>query len=408
MKVAIVHDWINGMRGGERCLLAFLTLYPQADIFTLFHVPGTSDARIDARVKTVSSLNRLPGVKRYYRYLLPFYPRAARAFNFSGYDLVISLSHAAAKNVRVPREIPHICYCFTPMRYVWDQIQNYFGKLTPFLFPLIRRLRVWDFEGAQTPTALIAISRFVAARIRCFYNRPAYVVYPPVDTSWIAPIERYKKGEAFLVAGALVPYKRVDLAIAAFRSLPEDQLWVVGTGPEEERLRAMAPPNVRFFGRVSDAELADFYRHARALVFPGTEDFGMIPVECMAAGRPVIALYEGALKESIVGFKHWNKTHGFAADMTGVFFRRRENGLENQTAELITAIQNFKEYEAEFTPENCVKQAASFDLSRFYEEWRGVVQGLVPGYAEGVADSSNSGYSHAHESKELRPGKVAI
>ena len=233
MKVALVHDWLTGMRGGERCLQAFLSLYPDADIFTLVHIPGATNAQIDRRVKQVSFLNRIPGIGHLYRMFLPLYPLAIGQFDFAGYDLVVSLSHAAAKNVHVPQGVRHFCFCFTPMRYVWDQSRQYFGRLTPFLWPVISALRSWDRARSSDVSQFAAISRFIAARIRCYYGRRAKVIYPPVDTAWITTVE----GEApvipatpaFLYAGALVPYKRVDLVVRPLTSSAfHCGLWVTG------------------------------------------------------------------------------------------------------------------------------------------------------------------------------------
>ncbi|MDP1591074.1 MAG: glycosyltransferase, partial [Prosthecobacter sp.] len=300
MKVALVHDWLTGMRGGERCLLAFLRLYPRADIFTLLHLPGRTSAGIDERVRGTSFLQRLPGIAKYYRLCLPLFPLAVRGFDFTGYDLVISLSHSAVKNIRVPAGCVHVSYCFTPMRYIRDQAWQYFGLATPFLWPVLALLRRWDRRGAQGPDAFVAISRFIAARIRHFYGRDSEVIYPPVDTSWIARAGSGSRGRAFLYAGALVPYKRPELIVRAFNELAEP-LWVVGSGPLLSRLKRIAGPNIHFFGQVSDAELSRFSAECRALIFPVREDFGMVPIECLAAGRPVIGLYEGALRETLRG-----------------------------------------------------------------------------------------------------------
>ncbi len=372
-KIALVHDWLTGMRGGERCLEVFLKMYPNADVFTLLHQKGTTSAAIDARVRHISFLQRIPGIFKNYRYFLPLYPFAIRQFNFSGYDLVISLSHAAAKNVVVPKGVPHISYCFTPMRYIWDQAEQYFGSLTPLLWPILKALRAWDFAGARRPTAIIGISRFIAARIRRFYQRRAFVIYPPVETSWIEPIKTFQRGAAYLYAGALVPYKRVDLAIEAFNRLGEE-LWIVGAGPDEERLKAMAKSNITFFGRVPDEELAGFYRKARALIFPGKEDFGIIPVECMAAGRPVIGVYSGALRETVIGLRSWS-SRGYLAEVvpsmaTGVFFR--DHGA-NDCEALVEAVRYFEQCEPELDPESCIEQARKFTVARFVTQWNKVL-----------------------------------
>lgn len=374
VKVALVHDWLTGMRGGERCLQAFLALYPEADVFTLLHVPGSTSALIDRRVKQVSLINRLPGARRYYRLLLPLYPLAARGFRLEGYDLVVSLSHAAAKNICVPPGSLHLVYCFTPMRYIWDQVHVYFGRATPLAWPLVEALRRWDLSFSARPDRFVAISRFVAARIRCFYGRKASVVYPPVDTSWITPIEAGPgenappPGRAFLYAGALVPYKRADLVVEAFNRL-KLPLWIVGSGPQEKKLKAVARSNITFFGAVSDASLAEFYRQCRALVFPGREDFGLIPVECMAAGRPVIGLYEGGSSESILGIRPWDRLSYSLLDggqATGVFIPRTG---DRKLEALLDSISFFIEREESFTVAACVRQAARFSLRSFFESW---------------------------------------
>jgi len=396
LKVALVHDWLTGLRGGERCLDTFLQLYPEADVFALLHVPGTTTSRIDARVRRTSWLQRLPGVRRYYRWLLPLYPFAIASLDLRGYDLVISLSHAAAKNVKVPKGVRHICYCFTPMRYIWDQAQAYFGRMAPILQPLLRALQRWDLAGSRRVDHFVAISRFVAARIRCFYGRRATVIYPPVVTDWISPLRSQQQpssrgrrsGEAFLYAGALVPYKRVDVVVEAFNRLGVNS-WVAGSGPESVRLRALAGRNVSFFGGVSDAELAGLYAESRALIFPGTEDFGMVPIECLAAGRPVIARYAGALRESLNGLKAWVlPTPAQVSQAAGVFFRpssavmlgadgepldgqfaRTHSPHELEVRALVQAVEFFMRYESQIRVDRCVAQARLFGPERFASEW---------------------------------------
>ncbi len=374
MKVALVHDWLTGLRGGERCLQAFLQIYPEADIFTLLHIPGATDRMIDSRIKQSSFIQKLPASKHYYRYLLPLYPWAVSGFDFKGYDLVISLSHAAAKNITVPESVPHISYCFTPMRYIWDQARNYFGAATPLIWPLISSLRSWDCRGAERLTAIVGISKFIAARIRKFYGLEAHVIYPPVDTSWITPLSSFAKGEAFLCAGALVPYKKIDLVVEAFNYLNET-LWIVGGGPEEAKLKRIAGSNIKFFGRVSDLELAKFYSASRALIFPGTEDFGMVPIECLAAGRPVIGHYSGALRESLGGMRPWKKSDLDESSASGVFIRRGFT-RGDQISEIVKSVLFFKEDESRFTPQNCVSAARKFEPQRFYDGWERLLSQL--------------------------------
>lgn len=370
MKVAIVHDWLTGMRGGEKCLYAFLSLYPEADIFTLLHLPGTTSPLIDRRVIRTSFIQRLPFSRKLYRYYLPLYPRAVSGFSFEGYDLVISLSHAAAKNIQVPKSTAHICYCFTPMRYIWDQAHAYFGKATFLLSPVLESLRKWDRETGR-PDVLIGISEFVRDRIRKCYEREAEVIYPPVDTSWIRPVPQLIEGEAFLCAGALVPYKKVHIAVEAFNRLGLP-LWIAGAGPEAGRLRSIAKRNILFFGHVNDEELAALYAHCRALVFPGVEDFGMIPVECMAAGRPVIALDQGGSRETVQGLRPWETNRLNSGQHTGVLYR---NDKRSEVESLMSAVQYFGNIETSFQPEVCAAHARRFAPDRFFRSWQQLMQG---------------------------------
>lgn len=362
MKVALVHDWLTGMRGGERCLEAFLELYPGADIHTLIHVPGSTSSLIDGRVRGTSWLNQLPRAGAIHRLLLPWYPAAVRSLRLDGYDLVISLSHAAAKNVVVGADARHLCYCFTPMRYIWDQADQYFGAARVGLWPVIQGLRSWDKTGAGRVTHFVAISRFIAARIRCYYGRRSTVVYPPVKTDWITPAREGQPGEAFLYAGALVPYKRPDLVVEAANIL-RLPLWVVGGGPMERTLRKLAGPTVTIRGRCPDDELADYYRRCRALILPGVEDFGMMPVECMAAGRPVIGRRFGGTADTIV-------TDGPHA--TGVLIR---GGRHHLTVEdMIEAFHRFIVEEERFQVAACVEQARRFSPVVFRDAWAAVVR----------------------------------
>jgi glycosyltransferase involved in cell wall biosynthesis len=370
VKIALVHDWLTGMRGGERCLEAFLKLYPEADIFTLLHVPGTTSSLIDNRVVQTSVLQKLPWSRRFYRHYLPLYPLAAQSLRLDGYDMVISLSHAAAKNVSVPLGVPHLCYCFTPMRYVWDQAHVYFGSGTRFLWPLLSRLRRWDQRGAEGVSRFIAISRFVAARIRLFYGRQSDIIYPPVDTSWISPIREPQRGKAFLYAGALVPYKRVELVVEVFNRLREP-LHIVGDGPLLKSLKKQAGDTITFYGRVSDAELAEHYRQCRALVFPAREDFGMIPVECMAAGRPIIGFAEGGLRETVDGLDGLDTAAGALRDgITGVF----APPSADLVLSLQSAVRSFLAIEEEIAPQACIERAQLFSPEKFAVSWSTVAE----------------------------------
>lgn len=369
MKVALIHDWITGYRGGEKCLSAILELYPEADIFTLIHIPNTTTKEIDSRVKKTSFLQKLPNVQNYYRYLLPLFPFATKSFDLKSYDLVISLSHAVAKNVKVNKNTIHICYCFTPMRYIWDQAIFYFGKKTKILYPMLWILRIWDKRCAKNVTHFVAISNFIAARIRCYYGRKSSVIYPPVDTDWIVNNQSQKK-DYYLWAGALVPYKRPELVVETCTKykLP---LKVSGSGPMLEKLKEISGETVEFLGKTSDVELAKAYHEAKALLFPAIEDFGMIPVECQAAGTPIIALDRGGSRETVVGYKSWSQkreNHQY----TGVLIKRSEF-LSQEI--LLKAINTLKEID--INPDDCIKHAKSFNKKRFKDELLAIINNYV-------------------------------
>jgi len=375
VRVALVHDWLTGMRGGERCLEAFLCMYPEADIFTLVHIPGTTSTQIDRRVKVTSFLSKVPGIKKLYKVFLPLYPLAARSFDFTGYDLVISLSHAAAKNVHVPKGVPHVCYCFTPMRYIWDQAAAYLrGVKYLCALPLITLLRRWDSNGARRVSHFIGISTFISARIRRFYGRTSTVIAPPVrmsdEVSFQLTDEERKFFERhpepfFLCAGALVPYKKIDVAVKAFNELAQP-LWVVGGGPEQSTLEGLAGPTVRVLGRVSEAFLWECYRRCRALIFPGIEDFGIVPVECLSAGRPVIGIDAGGLRESVVGWRPWLGSNLVPTEHTGVFVPKDRCG---DVSALVEAVRTFMEVEGTFLTATLKSRALRFSYPHFFKAW---------------------------------------
>jgi glycosyltransferase involved in cell wall biosynthesis len=410
MKVALVHDWITGMRGGERCLEAFVRMYPEADIFTLIHVPGATSPLIDARVKATSFLNRIPGIRRIYRALLPLFPLAIRSLDLSGYDLVISLSHAAAKNARVPAGVPHICYCFTPMRYIWDQASAYFrGPVMFFLQPVLFYLRWWDTRGAKGVSEFVGISSFVAARIRKFYGRRASVIAPPVrmetEINRDLSVEERHFFEAhpepfFLCAGALVPYKRIDVAVRAFNELGLP-LWIAGKGPELDALKGQAGDSIRFLGHVSEGFLWECYRRCRALVFPGIEDFGIVPIECLASGRPVIAIQAGGVAESVPGVvtgEKWDANR--RGSWQGVFVPK--SGFGSHVA-LREGVEFFIEQENQFEPAAAKEHALIFSYEMFFASWRRFAEQLkiYPGVESPVSGPSPSLQTSSQERRAL-------
>ena len=306
MRVALSHDWLNGMRGGEKVLEALCDQYPDADIFTLFHVPGSVSPAIERHRIITSSLQKLPFARSKYRTLLPLYPTAIEQFDLDPYDLVISSSHCAAKAVVAPGRARHICYCHSPMRYAWDQFDAYFGPERVGAFasrwiyaPLLKRLARWDAATASRVGRFVANSQHVAGRIRRYYNREATIVYPPVDTTFYHP-DTTPAGQHFLIVSALVPYKRIDVAIEACRRAGAT-LRIVGDGPDRARLEQEAGAGcVEFVGRATNVEIRDEYRRALAVLLPGEEDFGIVPVEAQACGRPVVAFGRGGALETVI------------------------------------------------------------------------------------------------------------
>jgi glycosyltransferase involved in cell wall biosynthesis len=305
MPVALVHDWLTGMRGGEDVLEALCERYPDADVFTLFHQRGSVSERIERHRIETSFIQRLPFAATHYRQYLPLFPFAIERFRLDAYDLVISSSHCAAKAVRVSAHARHLCYCHSPMRYAWDQFDAYFGPArkgylaSRWLYaPTMQRMARWDAETAPRVHRFVANSAHVAGRIRRYYNRLATIVHPPVDTTFFQPAD-ITPGRHFLIVSALVPYKRIDLAMAACAQLGAS-LRIVGDGPERARLERAAGSHVTFLGRLTDSEVRDEYRKARAVLLPGEEDFGIVTVEAQACGRPVVALARGGALETVI------------------------------------------------------------------------------------------------------------
>jgi glycosyltransferase involved in cell wall biosynthesis len=301
-RVAVVHDWLTIPGGSERVVLELLAMFPDAELFTSVYDPRPWPAQITDRPVHTSFLNRIPHATRIYPKLLPLMNRAFQSFDLSGFDLVLSSSHANAKNVIAPAGVPHICYCHTPMRYAWDPSfleEEEVGRLTRLLLPvLLGRLRRQDLAGASGPTAYAANSRYVAQRIERHYGRSARVIHPPIDVDRFLDIER-RPGDYYLALGRVVPYKRVDLAVAACARLGRP-IKVAGDGRALAGARAVAGPDAEFLGRVPDEDLPDLLAGARALLFCAEEDFGIVPVEAQAAGIPVIAYGVGGVRDSVL------------------------------------------------------------------------------------------------------------
>ena len=318
IKVALVHDWLTGQRGGEKVLEVLAEIFPEAPVFTLFHFKGSQVESLERRDIRTSFLQKFPFLKKRYRLYLPLFPLAVELFDLSEYELIISSSHCVAKGV-IPRpDALHISYIHSPMRYAWNQYFAYFapGRLSFFsrLFipPVIHRLRVWDVSSSARVDHFIANSANVARRIEKYYRRDADVIHPPADTDFFTPAAPEPAREYYLIVSALVPYKRIDLAVEALnlRSAP---LKVVGTGPEFKKLRRAARPNIEFLGPVTGESLRSLYQGAKALLLPGEEDFGITGLEAQACGTPVIAYGRGGAKETVIP----GETGIFFSELTG-------------------------------------------------------------------------------------------
>ncbi len=305
LRVALVHDWLTGMRGGEKCLEVLCRAFPDATLYTLIHRRGSLSPTIESMTIRTSALQKVPGVFRWYRHLLPVMPLAVRGWRPSDVDVVISLSHCVAKAVVPPPGVAHICYCFTPMRYAWQGRDAYLESWSDrplrrlLARRLLSRLRRWDRTTASRVSHFVAISETVRRRIARCYRRDSRVIQPPVDVEFYTPAnDSSPRSDDYLVVSALVPYKRIDHAVAAC-SQSGRRLIVIGEGPERARLEGMARGSVQFLGWQPDDVIREHYRRCRALLFPGDEDFGIVPIEALASGMPVIALGRGGVAETV-------------------------------------------------------------------------------------------------------------
>jgi len=347
MKIALVHDWLTGMRGGEKVLELLCELFPDAPLYTLLHNQGAMSACIEQMDIRTSFFQRLPFISSQYRKYLPLMPKAIESFDLSEYNLIISTSSAVAKGAMPFSRALHICYCHSPMRYVWDQYDEYFGAgragvaTRATMAAIVPYLRRWDVRTCDRVHYFIANSHNVAERISRIYHRSSDVIYPPVNTDLFTVSE--KDDGYYLIVSALVPYKRVDLAVEAFNRTGE-KLLVVGSGPDKEKLQTMAKANIEFLGWQDDVPLAKLYAGCRALIFPGVEDFGIVPLEAMASGKPVLAFAKGGALETVVG-----KGPG----QTGIFF------YEQTTVALLQGLAAFSK--TQFDPYVIRQHTATFN-----------------------------------------------
>lgn len=373
--VSLVHDWLTGQRGGEKVLQAICKLYPGAPIWTLLHVPGSVSRQIEEHPIYPSLLQHLPRAAKKYRNYLPMFPLFAELHRADANQLIFSTSHAVAKSMVRRRKdgALHICYIHTPIRYVWDLFEEYFGAerygwfLSRFFFwPIVRLLRIYDVRTANRVDYFVANSTYVAERVHRIYRRECAVLPPPVAVDRFFPLERAPE-DWYLVVSALVPYKRVDDAIRACHLLGR-KLKIVGTGPEFEQLQTLARSlgaDVEMLGPIGDKELADHYRRGRALLFPGIEDFGIVPVESIASGCPVIALGKGGVLDSMT-------------EKTAVFY-------QEETAEgLARAINEFETRERDFSLVELRRQAESFSEEHFLEGLRTIIDKVEQGRVQSI------------------------
>jgi len=375
MRVALVHDWLTGLRGGEKCLEVLCRAFPDARLFTLLRVPGSTSPAIERMAITTSPLQHLPGVSHYYRWLLPCMPWAVGRLAIpADVDLVVSLSHAVAKGVCVPAGIPHVCYCFTPMRYAWHRRDDYLPRagvgrrlLSPVADRLLDRLRRWDAESSRGVTHFVAISRTVARRIEECYGRASQVIYPPVDTEFYQPALGTRE-DYYLCVSALVPYKRTELVIEACRRLGR-RLTVIGDGPERARLARAAKGGASLLGWQSNEAIRQHLQRCRALLFAAHEDFGIVPLEAQACGTPVIALGEGGATETVIPGS--DRSAG-----TGLWF-----GPQNAEA-LCDAIRRFEAHPEWIDAGHARQNAEKFSTARFQQQCVQYLHRVMAGESE--------------------------
>jgi glycosyltransferase involved in cell wall biosynthesis len=362
LRVAIVHYWFVTLGGGEKVVEQLAEIFPQADLFAIVADPGSLLPSLRNRNLKTSFLQRIPGAKRFHRHFMLLYPLALENLDLRGYDLVISSESGPAKGVLTSVDTCHICYCHSPMRYLWDMYAEYRAGMSPLVKTVYTLaspfLRIWDITTANRVDYFVANSRFVGRRIQKIYRRESEVIHPPVDVA--NRTAQKEPGEFYLCVGRLVDYKRIDLAIEACKHLSR-RLRIVGDGPLYKRLRRLAGPTIEFTGTISQPELEESLARSRALLFPGEEDFGIVPVESQSYGRPVIAYASGGSLETVNGL-HPQET--FTDDRTGIFF-------QNQTVpDCLAAISKFESIESGFNPDSIRTHSLRFDTSIFRTRMR--------------------------------------
>lgn len=362
MKTAIIHDWLVTYAGAERVLEQMFEIFPDADIFSLVDfLEENQRAFIKGKHARTSFMQRLPFVRKKYRFYLPLMPLAVEQLDLLDYDVIISSSHAVAKGVLTGPDQLHICMCYSPMRYAWDLQHQYLaesrlnrglkGVLAKYV---LHKMRIWDYRTASGVDEFIAISEYIARRIKKVYGRESTVIYPPVDTHRFEVCR--EKEEFYFTASRMVPYKKIDLIAKAFAQMPDKKLIVIGDGPDYRKISRAATPNVSLLGYKGSDVMVDHMQRAKAFIFAAEEDFGIVPVEAQSCGTPVIAYGKGGSLETI---------HGIESEKpTGVFFKKQD------VPSIIHAVNEFEENIGKFTPENCRTNAETFSVERFLNEFR--------------------------------------
>jgi glycosyltransferase involved in cell wall biosynthesis len=354
MKTALIQDWLVNYAGSERVFESFVNIWPEAEIFTLVDFLNQEERNIILKGKraNTSFIQNLPLAGKHHRQYLPLFPMAIEQFDLSSFSTVISSSHAVSKGVLINPDQLHICYCHTPMRYAWDLYHQYLreaglekGLKAFFVKRVLHRMRIWDVVSSARVNYFIANSEFIARRIEKTYSRKAHVIYPPVDT------EKFKlkeiKDNYYLTASRFVPYKRVDLVVEAFSRMTDKKLVVIGDGPQEKKIKSLASSNIEFIGYQAPDKLKDYMQNAKAFVFAAEEDFGIVVVEAMACGTPVIALGKGGTAETVLNGK------------TGIHIK------EQSAASIIEAVRNFEVNSGSFDPKAIRMHSEQFSRSIF-------------------------------------------
>ncbi len=372
MKIAIVHDWLTGMRGGEKTIDALCRIFPQAEIFTLVYKKGSLNPNIESRPIHTSFIQKLPNAIEGYRNYLPLFPLAIESFNLDGFDLIISSSHCVAKAVKKPKNAYHFCYCYTPMRYAWVFFDQYFGNYSFIKRKIIQLsihyLKKWDLATLKRVDSFIAISETIRQRIKNIYKRDSVVIYPPVNIDKFSFNPGIKREDFYLCVSALVPYKRIDIIIEAFNKLKDKKVVIIGSGNIKEELeKKITSTNIKMPGWTDDDTLLNYYQKAAGFIFPAEEDFGIAPVEAQSTGLPVIAFGRGGNTETVIGINNLKKSQ----EPTGIFF------YEQTADSLISCINEFESKKSEFNPIHVRENALKFSDENFVKNIKNFIQKAI-------------------------------